>query len=83
MRNHRNSVVMNGLSPKEADVQSDTSSHIEGIILIILLIAKVMGSIFGSKSVSHLQTKITLFFCNMKIYEPRKGTYKRLEVSCR
>lgn len=80
MRNHRNSVVMNGLSPKEADVQSDTSSHIEGIIL---LIAKVMGSIFGSKSVSHLQTKITLFFCNMKIYEPRKGTYKRLEVSCR
>lgn len=80
VRNHRNSVVMNGLSPKEADVQSDTSSHIEGIIL---LIAKVMGSIFKSKSVSHLQTKITLFFCNMKIYEPRKGTYKRLEVSCR
>lgn len=32
VRNHRNSVVMNGLSPKEADVQSDTSSHIEGII---------------------------------------------------
>lgn len=84
MRNHRNSVVMNGLSPKEADVQSDTSSHIEGIIQTSNTInSQGHGSIFGSKSVSHLQTKITLFFCNMKIYEPRKGTYKRLEVSCR
>ena len=52
VRNHRNSVVMNGLSPKEADVQSDTSSHIEGIILIILiilLIAKVMAQFLEAK----------------------------------